>query len=221
MLTRVAGIVVATALVVAGILWISPDARFVTGGALVNAGFKMQDGLHSFDFEHGEDITPAQVWEEFLDHNSMSSAVRRLFPRTTFHPTMAMLVCMDARIDTSELAGDTRRNIYVLRTAGSVMSPQEEDMLELAVESGVKVIAVTRHTDCAAEKAAADPVRSKLYPSLVEALGERDERLREFLARPVVARRIAEGHLMVKTLLIDTSTEQLSEVPAADDVASR
>lgn len=217
---RVAGACALTALAVAGVLSLSPRARFFTGGALVNAGYSMQDGLHDFDFVHGDEISPEDVWHEFLSHNAMAASVRQRFPRTTFHPLVAMLVCMDARIDTSELAGDTRRNVYVVRTAGSVMSPEEEDMLELAVEGGVKVIAVTRHTDCAAEKAAADPERSKLYPALMRSLSERDARLREFLARPAIARRIADGQLLVKTLLIDTATDRLTEVPASGAVTA-
>ena len=62
--------------------------------------------------------------------------MRTRFPRSTNHPVIAMLVCMDARIDTNELAGDTRHFYYIVRTAGSVMAEQEEDMLELAVANG-------------------------------------------------------------------------------------
>ena len=59
---------------------------------------------------------------------------------------------MDARIDTNELTGDTRHYYYVIRTAGSVLSEREEEMLELAVENGVELVVLTTHSDCAAEK---------------------------------------------------------------------
>lgn len=187
----------------------NPRSQFVIGGALVNVGFRLQDHLHAYDFEHGHDITPAEVWTEFERQNELSASVRNRFPRSTEHPVIAMLVCMDARIDTAELAGDTRRYYYVVRTAGSVLSAEEQEMLELAVQNGVKVIVLTRHTDCAAEKAAADPEKRKAYPVLTTAVDERDKRIAEFLARPVIADRIAKGELLVKNLVIDTRSDHL------------
>jgi carbonic anhydrase len=187
----------------------NPRAEFDLGGALVNVGFRLQDHLHAYDFEHEHEITPAEVWTEFERQNELSSSVRNRFPRSTEHPVIAMLVCMDARIDTSELAGDTRRYYYVVRTAGSVLGVQEQEMLELAVQNGVKVIILTRHTDCAAEKAAADPEKRKAYPALTTAVDERDQRVAEFLARPVIADRIAKGELLVKNLTIDTTSDRL------------
>jgi len=181
----------------------------VVGGALVNVGFRLQDRLHAYDFEHEHEISPAEVWTEFERQNELSASVRNRFPRSTEHPLIALLVCMDARIDTSELAGDTRRYYYVLRTAGSVLDIEEQEMLELAVQNGVKVIVLTRHTDCAAEAAAADPAKRKAYPVLTSAVDERDARVAEFLARPVIAEHIARGELLVKNLLIDTRSDHL------------
>ena len=202
----------AVAVVVVGLMLfvaLSPRAEFVVGGALVNVGFRMQDHLHAYDFEHEHEITPNEVWTEFKQQNEMSSSVRSSFPRSTEHPVVALLVCMDARIDTAELAGDTRRYYYVVRTAGSVLDAQEQEMLELAVQNGVKVLVLTRHTDCAAEKAAADPEKRKLYPALTKSVDERDQRLAEFLARPVIADRIAKGQLVVKNAVIDTKSDHL------------
>lgn len=204
------GVLGALALVLLA-LGASGKARFVMGGALINAGYALQDSLHAYDFEHEQDITAAQVWEELQLQNALAASVRGRFSRTVTHPVVALLVCMDARIDTNELVGDTRRNYYVVRTAGSVMSAEEEDMLELAVANGVKVIVVTRHTDCAAEKAAADAAKRAQYPALTTAVDERQQRLTEFLARPAVASRIASGELLVKQMLIETPTEQLVE----------
>ncbi len=202
----------AVAVVVVGLMLfvaLSPRAEFVVGGALVNVGFRMQDHLHAYDFEHEHEITPNEVWTEFKQQNEMSSSVRSSFPRSTEHPVVALLVCMDARIDTAELAGDTRRYYYVVRMAGSVLDAQEQEMLELAVQNGVKVLVLTRHTDCAAEKAAADPEKRKLYPALTKSVDERDQRLAEFLARPVIADRIAKGQLVVKNAVIDTKSDHL------------
>lgn len=208
-------LIVAGVVVVAGVGLIAvPKVSFMLGGAMVNVGYRFQDHLHSYDFEHHEDITPAQVWEEFSRQNALASKVREQFPRSTRHPLVALLVCMDARIDTNELTGDTRRNYYIVRTAGSVMGVPEEEMLELAVNNGVKVLVLTRHSDCAAEKAAKDPASREKYPELVKSVDERDERMKEFLARPAIAAKIASGDLLIKELLIDTSTERLEMAKA-------
>jgi hypothetical protein len=208
-------LIVAGVVVVAGVgLLAVPKVSFMLGGAMVNVGYRFQDHLHSYDFEHHEDITPAQVWEEFSRQNALASKVREQFPRSTRHPLVALLVCMDARIDTNELTGDTRRNYYIVRTAGSVMGVPEEEMLELAVNNGVKVLVLTRHSDCAAEKAAKDPASREKYPELVKSVDERDERMKEFLARPAIAAKIASGELLIKELLIDTSTERLEMAKA-------
>lgn len=201
-------------LVVGAGVWfaLSPRAQFLAGGALINLGYRFQDHLHSFDFVHHEDITPEDVWQELHAQNELASSMRTRFARSTEHPLVAMLVCMDARIDTNELAGDTRRNYYIVRTAGSVMNAQEEDMLELAVQNGVKLIVLTTHTDCAAEKAAASPELRARFPALTTAVAERETRVQEFLKRPFIATRIAEGKLLVKELLIETENEHFAEL---------
>ena len=186
-----------------------PSAQFIIGGALVNLGYRMQDHLESYDFLHEHDITPEEVWSEMLSQNRLAAAVRRVFPRTSRHPLVALVVCMDARIDTSELTGDTRKYYYIIRTAGSVLAAEEEDMLELAVENGVKVVVLSRHSDCAAEKAAASAEQRARFPALTKAIDERDMRLRELLARPAIASRIAQGKLAVKLINIDTMTEEM------------
>jgi len=187
------------------------EVQFVTGGALVNLGFRMQDHLLAYDFEqaHEHEITPGEIWEELLHQNELAAGVRETFPRTTYHPLVAVVACMDARIDTNELFGDTRRYYYVLRTAGSVLDTKEAEMLELAVENGVEVVVLTTHTDCAAEAAAADAESRARYPALAEAVDVRDRRIAELLERPAIAERIASGALLVKRARIDTSTDHI------------
>ena len=184
------------------------QTQFVLGGVLVNLGYRMQDHLESYDFEHTEDISPEQVWEELKEQNALASSVRSWFPRTSRHPLVALVVCMDARIDTNELTGDTR-HYYSSSTAGSVLSEREEEMLELAVDNGVEIIVLTTHSDCAAEKAASTPELRERFPALAAAVDERDVRIREFLERPFIASRIAEGKLVVKLISIDTMTERM------------
>lgn len=184
-------------------------AQFITGGLLVNLGYRMQDHLETYDFEHEDRIAPGGVWKEMQNQNALAAKVREWFPRTPHHPLVALVVCMDARIDTNELTGDTRRYYYVIRTAGSVLAEKEEEMLELAVENGVELIVLTTHSDCAAEKVAASPEKRSRYPALTRAVDERNRRVEEFLARPAIAEKIKTGNLMVKQMNIDTLTERL------------
>jgi carbonic anhydrase len=189
--------------------------QFYTGGALVNLGYRMQDHLTWYDFRH-EELSPEEIWREMLRQNTLAAEVRERFPRSSRHPLVALVVCMDARLDTSEVAGDTRRFYYVIRAAGSVLSEKEEEMLELAVANGVKLIVLTTHSDCAAEKVAASADGREKYPALTRAVAERDARIREFVARPNIAARLAAGTLAVKLVNIDTRTERL--LPTSEDL---
>lgn len=199
--------VLALLTVFVAVMW-GQKIEFVLGGAMINIGYRLQDHLADYDLEHHE-ATPPQIWQRFLDQNHMAASVRSTFPRSTRHPVVAMVACMDGRLDTNEIAGDTRHYYYILRLAGSVLSEKEEEMLELAVSNGVKVVVFTTHTDCAAEKVAADPEKSKAFPKLTEAVHERTARFEEFLARPLIRERIAKGELMAKWMDLDTMTEEV------------
>ena len=147
-------VLAAVVIICTGVLWKwGNQIEFMLGGVMVNIGYRLQDKIADYDFEHHE-VTPAQAWAEFLSQNNVASRVRAAMPRTTRHPVIALVACMDGRLDTNDIAGDTRHYYYVLRMAGSVMSTKEEEMLELAVANGVKVVVFTTHSDCAAEKVA-------------------------------------------------------------------
>ena len=212
---KLVGALLVLLLVVVGVMatrWtaLGREARFMAGGALVDAGYGLQDGLEAYDFEHEHGITPEQVWNELRWQSRMAASVRHAFPRTARHPVVAVVVCMDARIDTTELMGDTRHYYYVIRTAGSVMSAREEEMLELAVANGVKVVVLTTHTDCAAEKVARTQELRARYPSLAAAVDEREARVAEFLARPTIVSAVGKGELVVKRVAIDTQHDELA-----------
>ncbi len=203
------GLVVLAAPVFA--LALDEESEFIAGGALINLGYRLQDHLHEYDFQHSDDISPAQIWTELEHQNALAAGVRERFPRAAHHPVVAMVVCMDARIDTNELVGDTRKYYYVIRTAGSVLSEREQEMLELAVTNGVKLVVLTTHTDCAAEAVAADPAKRAQFPHLSTAVDERETRIKQFLERPVIAQRVADNKLLVKRMVVDTSTERVHE----------
>jgi hypothetical protein len=194
----------AALLALAAVVFAGGTTAFLLGGALIDLGYRVQDPVRG-----PEHASASAVWAEVLAHNGLAARVRRRFPRTTHHPLVAMVVCMDARLDTNELVGDTRRYFYVLRLAGSVMSEREEEMLELAVDHGVEVVVLTTHTECAAEHVAADPALRARYPHLAAGVDEREARRAEFLARPAIAERIRDGRLRVEHRRIDTATGAL------------
>lgn len=202
-------LVVVTLLALTVAVMTSESLDFMIGGALIDLGYRVQDPIHP----HGHQ-TPSAVWAEVLAHNALAARVRERFPRTTHHPLVALVVCMDARLDTNELVGDTRRYYYVLRLAGSVMSEREEEMLELAVDNGVELVVLTTHTECAAERVARDPVLSARYPHLAAGVRERDARREEFRARPNIAARLREGTLRIEQVRIHTASGRLIRSPA-------
>ncbi len=202
-------------LVIAGsVVAAFPKVEFILGGAMVNFGYRLQDRLANYDFVHDESISPQEIWEELKRQNEMAAAVRGLAPRTVQKPVVTIVACMDARIDTNELVGDTRRYYFVVRTAGSILSNAEQEMLELAVMKGVRVIVLTSHTDCAAEAAAKRDDLAHEFPALTSLVVEREKRIQQFLARPRIREAIDSGNLLVKRARIDTETERfLPDIP--------
>ncbi|MCA9608528.1 MAG: hypothetical protein KC619_23145 [Myxococcales bacterium] len=201
--------IVLVPLVLVLVVLMSPRLQFLSGGALVNLGYRMQDHIHAFDMVHDEDLGPDDIWEEVQNQNELAASVRDTFPRSTEHPVIALLVCMDARIDTSELVGDTRRYYYIVRTAGSALAEPEQEMLELAVANGVQVLVLTTHTDCAAEAAAANPESRERFPAVAELVDQREQRIQEFMARPLIHDRLESGQLRIVRARIDTNTDRL------------
>lgn len=214
--TRVRALLALAALLVVAPLAVvaaSDRAAFVAGGAMIDLGYRLQNPFQRFDFQHEHDLAPSAILREVLAQNTLSAGVRARFPRETHHPLVAMVVCMDARIDTNELVGDTRKYYYFVRTAGSVLGEREEDMLDLAVSNGVRLVLFTRHSECAAERVAADPAARLRYPNLAAGVDSRDAREQAFLARPSIAARIAAGTLLVRNARVDTRNERLTLAP--------
>jgi carbonic anhydrase len=191
----------------------SPNAEFIVGGALVNLGYRLQDPLEDYNLDREGSHSPDEIWEELQRQNDLAADVRERFPRTVRHPVVALVACMDARIDTSELVGDTRRYYYVVRTAGSVLSEAEQEMLELAVLNGVRLVLLTTHTDCAAEAAAADPEKARRFPAMTKLVDERERSIEQLMARPLIRDAVAAGKLRVQRAHIDTSTDRLMPMP--------
>lgn len=120
---------------------------------------------------------------------------------------------MDARIDTNELVGDTRRYYYVLRLAARRRASARRRCFELAVDNGVEVVVLTTHSECAADRVASDPALRVRYPHLAAGVDEREARRAEFRARPNIAARLRDGTLRVEQVHIDTHSGRLVPRP--------
>ena len=69
--------VVVVVLLVAWLLYqLRPGTQFLIGGAMIDLGYRLQDHLESFDFEHDHGISPDDVWKELQEQNALAAAVR-------------------------------------------------------------------------------------------------------------------------------------------------
>jgi carbonic anhydrase len=189
-------------------LLLNHRVQFILGGAMINVGYRFQDHI-KHGVAHPKNQTPNKMWKEIKKQNKLASSIRSMFPRTTHRPKVAILLCMDARLDDDELTGDSRQLYYIIRTAGSVLPKVEQDMLELSIEKGVEVVVLTTHEDCAAEKASKDKVMSKKLPYLCDAVKHRKKDIQDFLSRPSIKEKIESGKLIIVNAHIDTANGML------------
>ena len=76
---------------------------------------------------------------------------------------LAVLTCMDSRLDPLRDLGLERGDAMVLRNAGATLSEDMERSLRMAQENlGVHEVWIVGHTDCAAHGADLDAVRATL-----------------------------------------------------------
>lgn len=184
---------------------------FLVGGSMISVGILLQAFQKSYNLSHvTTEISPEDVYKEIQLFNKFSSYVKDILPGYEHHPLVIIILCMDSRISTEELLGDSRDFYYVIRTAGSVIREKEMEMIELAlVEKNVKLVVFTEHSDCAAKKVASNAEKRNLYPSISRALADREREIVKFLERPVVFQKIKNGQLLVKHAMIDTKSVRM------------
>ena len=184
---------------------------FLFGGSMISFGILLQAFQRSYNLSHVTvEISPEEVYKEIQLFNKFSSYVKDVLPSYEHHPLVIIILCMDSRISTEELLGDSRDFYYVIRTAGSVIREKEMEMIELAlVEKSVKSVIFTEHSDCAARKVVSNAEKRNLYPSISRALADREREIVKFLERPVVFQKIKNGQLLVKHAMIDTKSVRM------------
>lgn len=181
-----------------------------------------------------------QTLQLLLEGNARHGAGRHLHPRrdalrraevaSAQRPIAAILACSDSRVPPEILFDQGLGDLFVVRVAGNVLSPEAVGSFEYAAEHlGVPLIVVLGHARCGAVKRAADGGRASghlgrildaIQPAVEEARkrGERDvadaaarihalrsaEALRS--AGPLLDRLVREGRLLVVAALYDLDT---------------
>jgi carbonic anhydrase len=134
---------------------------------------------------------------------------------------LAVLACMDARLDVHKILGLQEGDAHVIRNAGGVVT--EDAIRSLAISQrllGTEEIVLIHHTDCGMLTFSDDEVKRQIQddvgikPSFaLEAFGDLDEDVRQSIARivssPFIPRRDA-----VRGFVYDVASGALREVAA-------
>ncbi len=132
---------------------------------------------------------------------------------------LAVLACMDARLDVHALLGLGPGDVHVIRNAGGIVS--EDAIRSLAISQrllGTREIVLVHHTDCGMLKFRDDELANAIQqdtgvrpPFALEAFQNLDQNLRESIERieasPFVPHRDA-----IRGFVFDIETGRLREV---------
>ena len=132
---------------------------------------------------------------------------------------MAVVACMDARLDTHKLLGLEEGDAHVIRNAGGVVS---DDVLRSLVISqrllGTREVVLIHHTDCGMLTFRDDDVKDAiladtgLRPSFaLEAFGDLEQDVRQSIAR-IQANPFVPAKDNIRGFVYDCETGRLNEV---------
>ena len=134
---------------------------------------------------------------------------------------LAVVACMDARLDVYRVLGLDEGDAHVIRNAGGVVS---DDAIRSLVISqrflGTREIMLIHHSDCGMmtfrDDAAKDEIEAEtgLRPSFaLEAFGDLDQDVRQSIAR-IKASPFVPSKDQVRGFVFDCETGELNEVSA-------
>ena len=134
---------------------------------------------------------------------------------------LAIVACMDARLDPHRMLGLEEGDAHVIRNAGGVVS---DDAIRSIVISqrllGTREIMLIHHTDCGMLTFRDDEVKDSieadtgLRPSFaLEAFGDLDQDIRQSIAR-IKASPFVPNKDHIRGFVYDCATGRLKEVPA-------
>ena len=169
------------------------------------------------------------VIDELIANNEAFGAatpVQRLDGRPSRQ--LAIVTCMDCRLDVAAALGLREGEAHILRNAGGVIS--DDVIRSLAISQrklGTREVMLIHHTDCGMQKLTDDGFRAELQdaagiaPSFaIESFGDVDADVRQSILRvrrsPFLAHRDA-----VRGFVYDVDTHRLREVFAESDEEQR
>lgn len=131
---------------------------------------------------------------------------------------VAVVACMDARLDVAKILGLEEGDAHVIRNAGGVVS---EDVVRSLLISqrllGTREIVLIHHTECGMATFKDDAVKQEIEretglrpPFALEAFADADEDVRQSIARLVASPFIV--HKAVRGFVYDVKTGRLDEV---------
>ena len=132
---------------------------------------------------------------------------------------LAVLACMDARLDVHALLGLGLGDVHVIRNAGGIVS--DDAIRSLAISQrllGTREIVLIHHTDCGMLKFSDEELASAIEqetgqrpPFALEAFRDLDENLRESIAR-IEASPFVPHRDSIRGFVFDIATGRLREV---------
>ncbi len=137
---------------------------------------------------------------------------------------LAIVTCMDCRIDLQAALGIEVGEAHVLRNAGGVVS--DDVIRSLAISQrklGTREVLIVHHTRCGMQTITEDGFRAELQqetgmtpPFAIEAFTDLDEDVRQSI------RRVRSSHFIphrgrVRGYVLDVDTQELREVELAED----
>src|SRR4051795_2245799 len=132
---------------------------------------------------------------------------------------IAVLACMDARLDVYRILGLDEGESHVIRNAGGVVT--DDEIRSLAISQrllGTREIVLIHHTDCGMLTFTDDAFKRSIQdetgitpPWSAEAFGDLDEDVRQSIAR-ITASPFVPHTDQVRGFVFDVATGKLNEV---------
>lgn len=237
-----AGAGTASPVVVSGTVTLTPattQAAPQTGPAPVAAKHTSAPALDAED--------AGALWAALLEGNARyraghavhphQDAARRAAVATKQAPRVVVLTCADSRVAPEVLFDQGMGDLFVVRIAGNVATPEVEASIEYAVEHlGSKLIVVMGHERCGAVGAALEggelpghlpALIDRIKPAVEATPADDPDRANhaiatnarmtaEALAANGILKEAAEKHhVAVRAAVFDLDTGEVTEVPAA------
>ena len=159
------------------------------------------------------------VTDDYLAHNAeYASSFRGPLPLPP-SKHVAVVACMDARLDVYRLLGIKEGEAHVIRNAGGVVT--DDAIRSLAISQrllGTKEIILIHHTDCGMLTFSDDDFKAAIYadtgikpPWAAESFSDLDADVRQSIAR-IKASPFVPHTDEVRGFVFDVATGRLSEV---------